>query len=131
MPTLKTLIDSIVKSDENEVWPDIDDFSSVLNLSVCGYSPEFNQDVKGYFIYHWLCTDTHVGTACYFLNDELVAVSQQDARKSDKNIFFVSKEAADKMRSYILSLEGKESIVPLCNMEQEIDNVGYIVKASV
>jgi hypothetical protein len=107
------LIDAITnvdRSNENTDWANLSDFSNELGLSVYGFEPEFESRVKKHWLFKWLCTDTHVGLAVYYFDDEPLAVSFQPARKSDEEIKFVSKEIANKLRDFILSFEDDESI---------------------
>lgn len=56
----------------------------------------------------WFCTDTEVGIAVYFLDDEIVCISWQPYRKSDEEFWFVSEELGKKLQDYLWSLVGKE-----------------------
>lgn len=119
MTTLRELIAKIDLNAEYNDWADKEMFSGALGLNCWGYDNIFDKAVKRYWLNSWVCTDTRVGTAAYFLNNELVAVSHQQARKSDCVVQFVSNEAANKMREFILSLEDNPQAT-LCNLDQEI-----------
>ncbi len=120
------LIDAITnvdKSKENKCCADIDDFTSALGLDYC-YDHLFCDEVEAYHITKWICTDTWVGLTAYFYQDKPVAVSFQPARKSDTTVLFVSNEAAETMRTYILSLmDEKEKYSPsIIGIDEEIDD---------
>jgi hypothetical protein len=51
----------------------------------------------------WICTDTGVGIAVYFLDEELICISWQPYRKSDEEFYFVSEEMSSKLHKYFLS----------------------------
>lgn len=114
---------NVDKSKENTCDADIDTFLSEFNLSF--YDGEmynkFAERVKVYWLVKWLCTDTWVGIRVYYFDDEPVAVSRQTARKSDELIDFVSKETADQLREFILSLDNEQSF-NLIDEDEEIDS---------
>lgn len=56
----------------------------------------------------WTCTDTQVGIAVYFLDDEIICISWQPYRKSDEEFWFVSEELGNKLYKYLLSLIEKD-----------------------
>lgn len=63
---------------------------------------KLNTRLKEYWVHTWLCSDTWVGYMALFLDDELVAISYQDARKSAKNYKYVSKEMLKKARLWVI-----------------------------
>lgn len=56
----------------------------------------------------WTCTDTEVGIAVYFLDDELVCISWKPYRKAYEEFWFVSEELGKKLCDYLWSLTGKD-----------------------
>lgn len=50
----------------------------------------------------WICWDTLVGRHVLFIDNEPVAVGLQEARKSDVEYLWVSAEAFDKARQFVL-----------------------------
>lgn len=56
----------------------------------------------------WTCTDTEVGIATYFLDNELVCISWQPYRKSTEEFWFVSEELGKKLYDYLWSLTEKD-----------------------
>jgi len=63
----------------------------------------------------WTCTDTEVGIAVYFLDEELICISWQPYRKSDEEFYFVSEEMSSKLHKYFLSF-----------MEEDIKKLNFI-----
>jgi hypothetical protein len=63
---------------------------------------ELNTRLAEYWVHTWLCSDTWVGYMALFLDDELVAISYQSARKSPKNYKYVSKEMLKKARMWVI-----------------------------
>ncbi len=98
--TLRKLISEIDKTKETDVnWEKL---ANIFNLYNLYYSDDAR--LKCYFIKKWLCTDTHVGIRCYYLNDEPICISTQTARKDTENFTFFSKQSAIKLKNYLESL---------------------------
>lgn len=118
---LRELIQKVDRSTKNEDAADIDAFCQALDINEwLGWNKDFDERVKGYALTQWLCTDTHVGMNVYYMDDRPVAVSTQSARKSDVRISFVSLEAAQQVKDFILSLVGADELNPtLCDLEEE------------
>jgi len=55
----------------------------------------------------WTCTDTEVGIAVYFLDDELVCISWKPYRKSAEEFWFCSEKLGKKLYDYLWSLTGR------------------------
>lgn len=126
---MRDLILIVDRSENNTTEPDIDDFSSALNLDChFGWDEKFCKRVVGYWLIKWYCSDTWVGTRVYYMDDQPVAYSNQSARKSDEFIYFVSLEAANKVKGFILELIGEEEFTPVIgNMDEEIHELDYSV----
>ena len=108
---LSEVIQRLSRNRANEAHPDIELFSQTLNVyGTTGWSETFNNRMKGWYIDSWLCTDTTVGTAVYFFDDEPVAVGTQTARKSPEVLYFLSQEAADRVRDFLLEIIQAESV---------------------
>lgn len=77
----------------------------------------------------WICTDTQVGIAVYFLDDELVCISWQPYRKSDEEFWFISEKLAKKVYDYLLNLSKKEQLFTLIdklpNLEEFSKKIDY------
>lgn len=95
------------KSEQNRIkWIDIIEIGQELNVDL--YDEVEQERLKAYWLGSWRCTDTEVGYVIYFLDDEAVALSLQDGRKSPKSFNWFSKDLAKKVRNYILSLLSNE-----------------------
>lgn len=95
----------VVKTKENTDDPDIDKFCSVAGISSYDVSyTEFTKHLKAYWLRCWLCTDTYVGIQAIYLDDELVAYTEQTARKNPYDVFFIGKAEADKTINFIRSI---------------------------
>ena len=109
----------IDKSQKNESQVDTMEFSSELD-----YNFDYvNQDrIKAYWIGNWYCTDSYVGYRMYFLDDEPVAFSIQNGRKSSEEFKWFSKELALKVKDYLISLmpNDNELNIELCDVNDDI-----------
>jgi hypothetical protein len=100
---VKDIIKHINKSKEFEQEISICSFAmEVFDLHYIDFYNEQNR-LKCFFLTNWYCTDTYVGKRVYFLDGEPVAISNQIGRKYDEKFTWVSKEAYDKTKNYILS----------------------------
>lgn len=98
-------IENLDTSAKNEGCPDLEAFENSLKLSTyIGWSAQFDDHMKMYWVRKWQCTDQLVGLAVYRFKGEVVAVSSQRYRKSDTEIQFLSVAAASKVRDFILYL---------------------------
>lgn len=90
-------------------------------------SDEWNRRCISHPVATWFCTDTHVGMHFITLDDEVVAVSLQSARKSDVNYEFVSEEARVKLRDFIVSITpDDDKRFPIVDLDEEMGS-GYTV----
>jgi len=81
-----------------------------------------------YWIMAWYCTDSYVGLRAYYLDDELVAVSEQPGRKYKEKFNWASKDAFLKVKNYIKSFEIiHDEDIDLLNEEEEFPDGGYTV----
>lgn len=94
----------VIKTKENE--GNIDEYEFGISVGVSEPIPwhDFNDAVKAYWVSKHCCTDTWVGDAAIYLNNKLVAMTSQDARKSEYNIYYLNNECAEEMRTFILGL---------------------------
>lgn len=123
--TLRKLIEQIDKTNKqlecSIAWEEL-----ALMFNIYGLYWSNDTRLKSYYIKVWLCTDTWVGEKAYFLDDELIAISYQPARKADETFEFISKEKALQLRTYLHSLVEEEedntqySIID--NLDDEIDD---------
>ena len=89
---------------------------------------EFDQTrLVSYWIGQWMCTDTVVGYKAYFFDGVFVAMSKQEARKSDEEFEWASEELAVEDKKYLISLMEEPSVDFngfLLNMDEEVGD-GY------
>lgn len=116
---LRDIAKKIDKSKKNQDEVDISNISEELDINFYGW---IEQDrLVCYWIGNWYCTDSWVGYRMYFLDDEPVAVSTQNGRKSDEQFEWFGKETACKVRDYILSIIPKEELsIKLCSLDDDI-----------
>jgi hypothetical protein len=126
------LIDALRNVDKSQPYDaQMSDFVYEFGLND-GWSDKFGQRVKQYYLIKWMCSDTWVGVCAYFFDDELVAMSEQMARKGDTNISFVSKEAAEKIKAFIVAILAEEEGEPtynIINPDEEV-RISYTVAYS-
>ena len=107
--TLRKLISEIDFNKQSvQNTPNWEDLSNIFNIYDLYWSDDTR--LKCYFIKKWYCTDSYVGLRAYFLDDEFVATSYQQGRKFNEDFTFVSKEKAEKVRNYLISLIEPEGI---------------------
>jgi len=110
--------------DSNQVdpWTNIENLGSDLGLdsySSCFYEDEVQQRVKKVWLERWLCTDTMVGAAAYFLDKELIAISWQPARKSDEVFDYASAVSRKKMKDFLISFQVEDEFT-IADLDEEI-----------
>jgi hypothetical protein len=119
MSKLRDLIYGVDRSEANTDWSDMEVFAKALGMNEY-YNCDFSQRVKKHWLSKWMCTDTWVGMAAFYMDGEPVAVSRQTARKSDEEIEFISKEAAEKIRKYIVELTADPDDTKLADLDAEV-----------
>lgn len=99
------IIDAIKNVDKSKPhdWIDGEELAKALDINTYDYPEDFMKRVQCYWLFNWLCTDTWVGGQVYYMDNEPVAVTFQTGRKSDLRVYFVSNEAAEKVRAYLLT----------------------------
>ena len=104
MATLKQLIEKVsqLPKQEYELWDE--NLLSALGLDVIHHNYEKPVNLTINHLKQWYCTDTWVGIDVIYLNNHPVAVTNQIGRKCDVNIYFLSKEAKNSVKEYLLSL---------------------------
>ena len=120
------IANKIDKSKDNSDWVNLSEIASALRVEYYDYNDQ--DKLKAYWIGSWCCTDTYVGYKMYFLNDEPVCVSVQSARKSDEEFSWFSKDAALKVRDFILSLVEEEQLddfLDIIDINEEDIGEGY------
>lgn len=116
-------INNVDRSISNSFDASYEEFCQELNIHDFGWNDEFGKRVIGYYLIKWICTDTWVGSCVYYFDGKPVAVSSQSARKSSTNYLFVSEEAANRVRDFILSLQRQDALdVSLIDPNEEIED---------
>lgn len=126
---LKEVLNSINFEDKRiQTHPDWEELAQEFGIDL--YWSE-DERLKAYHVKTWQCTDTWVGWEAYFLDKELVCISSQNARKSDKDFEFISKESFIKVRDYLLSLtlEDEDKNINILDLELEIPEK-YVIEYS-
>jgi hypothetical protein len=115
---LKDAIANVNKDPSNDGWASPSLVADALGLSLYYYN---NSDrLKKYWINHWLCTDTYVGLAVYFLDDEPIGVSYQSGRKYPEEFEWLSQEAVDKTFSFLVTLFIQDDNIIFADLEKDI-----------
>ena len=106
-----------------------------LNVPIESYFYPDNNDIKsplyneinrlnGVYYTRWYCTDSYVGTIFYYLDRELVAISEQQGRKCDTTYIFINKELTQKLRDYLFQFVDYEEFdfedLDYQDMDQEL-----------
>ena len=112
---LSEILEKLDRSDSKKYCDDFYEIRRSLDLDSYEdnyiHSQDYSNPALHYFwLESWLCTDTHVGTRVYFLEDEAVAVSQQESRKCDENFYFV-RENVGKLYDFLSKLKPVEAKV--------------------
>lgn len=132
---LRELIDNFERLPvELERWnsADLDELCNEVGLTNTTLSSDNSDEWDSRCISHpvatWLCTDTHVGMRFITLDGFVVAISTQDARKSDVNYEFVSAEARIVLRDFIISLSSQnpDTQFAIADLDEEM-GIGYTV----
>lgn len=99
---LSDYITTLEKNERTKSYLNPEILLQAFNINVWPL-PEFS---KIYIYLHpdlsWICTDTPVGVSFVYLDDVLVAVMTQEARKSDENIHWIDAEKRQKVLEYVL-----------------------------
>ena len=104
MATLKQLIEkaSQLPKQEYNLWDE--DLLSAVGLDIYYHNYDDPVNLTTNHLKQWYCTDTWVGIDVIYLNNSPVAVTNQVGRKIDVNIYFLSEEAKNSVKDYLISL---------------------------
>lgn len=104
MATLKQLIEkaSQLPKQEYNLWDE--DLLSAVGLDIYYHNYDDPVNLTTNHLKQWYCTDTWVGIDVIYLNNNPVAVTNQVGRKMDVNIYFLSEEAKNSVKDYLISL---------------------------
>ena len=104
MATLKQLVDkaSQLPKKEYNLWDE--DLLSAVGLDIYYHNYDDPVNLTTNHLKQWYCTDTWVGIDVIYLNNSPVAVTNQVGRKMDVNIYFLSEEAKNSVKDYLISI---------------------------
>ena len=104
MATLKQLIEkaSQLPKQEYNLWDE--DLLSAVGLDVYYHNYDDPVNLTTNHLKKWYCTDRWVGIDVIYLNNHPVAVTKQIGRKWNVNIYFLSEEAKNSVKDYLISL---------------------------
>ena len=104
MVTLKTKKKkaSQLPKQEYNLWDE--DLLSAVGLDIYYHNYDDPVNLTTNHLKQWYCTDTWVGIDVIYLNNSPVAVTNQVGRKMDVNIYFLSEEAKNSVKDYLISL---------------------------
>jgi hypothetical protein len=101
MPTLRELTQNPNPKLSTDI--NFDKLNSALGINDY-YWPREHDRLTAFWIKVHRCTDTWVGIMAYYLDGELVAVSNQPYRKADEVFEFVTEQKVKELKTYIQSL---------------------------
>ena len=87
---------------EYNLWDE--DLLSAVGLDIYYHNYDDPVNLTTNHLKQWYCTDTWVGIDVIYLNNSPVAVTNQVGRKMDVNIYFLSEEAKNSVKDYLISL---------------------------
>lgn len=111
----KDAIASLDRSRDTET--NIDVFLRLFGMYEMGWDDEFNRRVKANYIETWLCTDTFVGIAIIFFDDQPIGVTTQTARKNTMKLnFFVGVDD---------QIQKLQQLLAELSAEPELDRIAF------
>lgn len=130
---VRDIIKNLDKSDKNRAWIDCSKLASELGLSYNWINLE-DHGFSAYWFSKWLCTDTMVGGSVIFYQNEPVALTWQNGRKSDTSYGWIGgKETYKKISSVIHALfadQDETSSVMTVTLDDVLpDNIDYTFHA--
>lgn len=129
---LKEIIEKIDKSEENRNYIDLGALAHELDISF-GYTDVDDEDLRltSYFLSPFDDNGFFCGETLYFFDNEFVAISYRASESSDENFRWISKEAANTVRNYLLEIDDFETKVELCDLKEDHGNsypISYPIK---
>ncbi|HET8687509.1 MAG TPA: hypothetical protein VFM18_12715 [Methanosarcina sp.] len=89
-------------------------FEKIFNQSFWSESVDVDDSIQSRYktvpIKEWMCTDTMVGYHAHYFNGELFAITIKEARKSNKNLFWASKDAYQMIKNDLQQYADEEEI---------------------
>ena len=119
--TIRDIAKKIDKSRENEDYVVLERVAESLEINNFYYYGDEQKRLRAYWIGYWLCTDSWVGWRMYFFDGQFVAISEQKGRKCSEDFEWVSRDAAEKVRRFLLDLISADELgVDLCNLDEDL-----------
>lgn len=119
-------IKNIDKSSTNEDWFDFGELCEQFDLYDEYVEEDEVKQFKIYWLKVWNCTDTWVGVSVLFLNDEPVAIREQQCQICDKHYSWLSKQAWKSTRKEVWEIidnSKTEDEIELIDLDQEVDEL--------
>lgn len=106
---LKEIIERIDKSEENRNCIDFEALANELDIRF-GYTDVDDKDLRltSYFLSPFDDDGFFCGEALYFFDNEFVAVSCKLSEDTDEEFRWVSREAANTVKNYLLEIDNFE-----------------------
>jgi hypothetical protein len=98
-------------------------FDVELDTSPRWHTEQRDNELVGYWLVASLDTDTWIGTVVYFLHDKPVMVAHQTGRRMNAKLFFVSDEAYQLVRDYVISFREESQVDPIMLTENSIEDL--------
>lgn len=116
---LKEIIERIDKSEENRNYIDFEALAYELDIKF-GYTDIDDKDLRltSYFLSPYYDEGVFCGEALYFFDNKFVAISYRASESSDENFRWISKEAANTVRNYLLEIDDFETVLELCDLKE-------------
>lgn len=110
MTTIKEILETIDTSKmEDDCFVDIYSMcESEFEIYEWLNQPKDNVRLTCCYYHSWTCTDTEVGIRVWYLDNNPVCISWQPFRKSNEEFGWLSQEAFDGVKAYIVSLQDNE-----------------------
>jgi hypothetical protein len=104
---------------------DITDIAA--HFDVYSFYPNY-EEVQGHWkmlwLERWLCTDTYVGQAVYFLDGAPCCITTQPGRKYGVKVMFFSKDDAIRARTSIYELNSMDEDPEYASLNGEFNLIG-------
>ena len=129
---LKEIIERIDKSEENQNCIDLEALAYELDINF-GYTNIDDKDLRltSYFLSLYYDKGIFCGEALYFFDNEFVAISYRANESSDENFRWISKEAANTVRNYLLEIDDFGTGLEFCDLKEDHGNsypISYPIK---
>lgn len=117
---LKEIIKRIDKSEENRNYIDLEALAYELDINF-GYTNIDDKDLRltSYFLSPFDDDGFFCGEALYFFDNEFVAISYRASESSDENFRWISKEAVNTVRNYLLEIDDFETKLNFCDLKED------------